>query len=434
VTVAPRHTGRTRRWPIVGEPAYVGSRIPARVPTILDVPPELRETDDILTVNFGPNHPSTHGVLRLIVDLDGEQVVGLSAVIGYLHTGFEKNMEQKSWWKAITYPPRIDYLGYQNNELVFVLAIEKLLELEVPKKATWMRMLLCELNRIHSHLVYLGTAALELGAISMFWYCFREREQILDLFELVTGQRMHTRYFQAGGLAEDIPPGFFPECRRFVEWMPRALNDYLALLDRNQIWLVRTKGVGLLSGEDAIALGQSGPLLRGSGVDWDLRRDRPYLAYDQVDFQVPVYPEGDVYDRYRVRMDEMAESVRIVDQCLRRLERMEGQPWIADDRKIVLPPREELHTSMESLIHHFKIVTEGYRVPAGEVYVAVESPRGESGCYIVSDGGPKPWRVHFRAPSFAALQATATCMHDALVADLIAIVGSLDTIMGEVDR
>jgi NADH-quinone oxidoreductase subunit D len=434
VTVAPRHTGRTRRWPIVGEPAYVGSRIPARVPTILDVPPELRETDDILTVNFGPNHPSTHGVLRLIVDLDGEQVVGLSAVIGYLHTGFEKNMEQKSWWKAITYPPRIDYLGYQNNELVFVLAIEKLLELEVPKKATWMRMLLCELNRIHSHLVYLGTAALELGAISMFWYCFREREQILDLFELVTGQRMHTRYFQAGGLAEDIPPGFFPECRRFVEWMPRALNDYLALLDRNQIWLVRTKGVGLLSGEDAIALGQSGPLLRGSGVDWDLRRDQPYLAYDQVDFQVPVYPEGDVYDRYRVRMDEMAESVRIVDQCLRRLERMEGQPWIADDRKIVLPPREELHTSMESLIHHFKIVTEGYRVPAGEVYVAVESPRGESGCYIVSDGGPKPWRVHFRAPSFAALQATATCMHDALVADLIAIVGSLDTIMGEVDR
>jgi NADH-quinone oxidoreductase subunit D len=434
VTVAPRHTGRTRRWPIVGEPAYVGSRIPARVPTILDVPPELRETDDILTVNFGPNHPSTHGVLRLIVDLDGEQVVGLSAVIGYLHTGFEKNMEQKSWWKAITYPPRIDYLGYQNNELVFVLAIEKLLELEVPKKATWMRMLLCELNRIHSHLVYLGTAALELGAISMFWYCFREREQILDLFERVTGQRMHTRYFQAGGLAEDIPPGFFPECRRFVEWMPRALNDYLALLDRNQIWLVRTKGVGLLSGEDAIALGQSGPLLRGSGVDWDLRRDQPYLAYDQVDFQVPVYPEGDVYDRYRVRMDEMAESVRIVDQCLRRLERMEGQPWIADDRKIVLPPREELHTSMESLIHHFKIVTEGYRVPAGEVYVAVESPRGESGCYIVSDGGPKPWRVHFRAPSFAALQATATCMHDALVADLIAIVGSLDTIMGEVDR
>jgi NADH-quinone oxidoreductase subunit D len=203
---------------------------------------------------------------------------------------------------------------------------------------------------------------------------------------------------------------------------------------RNQIWVERTKGVGLLSGEDAIALGQSGPLLRGSGVDWDLRRDQPYLAYDQVDFQVPVYPEGDVCDRYRVRMDEMAESVRIVDQCLRRLERMEGQPWIAGDRKIVLPPREELQTSMESLIHHFKIVTEGYRVPAGEVYVAVESPRGESGCYVVSDGGPKPWRVHFRAPSFAALQATATCMHDALVADLIAIVGSLDTLMGEVDR
>jgi NADH-quinone oxidoreductase subunit D len=343
-------------------------------------------------------------------------------------------MEQKTWWKAITYPGRIDYLSFQYNELVFVLAIEKLLGVTPPAKATWMRMLLCELNRIHSHLVWLATAALELGAISMFWYCFREREQVLDLFELVTGARMHTRYFQAGGLAEDVPRGFYPECRKFVEWMPSAVDDYEAILDRNQIWLERTEGIGLLSAADAIALGQSGPVLRASGVDWDLRRDQPYLAYDQVDFDVPVYEEGDVYARYRVHMDEMRQSVRIVEQCLKRLERMEGKPWIVDDRKFVLPPREELHTSMESLIHHFKIVTEGYRVPEGEVYVAVESARGELACYVVSDGGPRPWRVKFRAPSLVALEATATCMRDALVADLIAIVGSLDTVMGEVDR
>src|SRR6266436_842885 len=320
MTVAPDRTTRSmRNWPVVFPPPYEGSRIPKRVPTILDVPAELLATDDVLRINFGPNQPSTHGVLRLIVDLDGEQVVGLNAVIGYLHTGFEKT--------------------------------------------TWMRTLLCELNRIHSHLVFLGTSALELGAISMFWYCFREREMILDLYEMVAGARMHTRYFQVGGLAEDIPQGFFPECRKFVDWMPHALDDYLALLDRNAIWLERTKGVGLLSPQDAIALGQSGPILRASGVDWDLRRDEPYLHYDQVDFKVPVYSEGDVYARYRVRLEEMAESTNIVRQCLDKLERMEGMPWIADDRKVVLPPREELHTSMESLIYHFKLVTEGFRVP-----------------------------------------------------------------------
>jgi NADH-quinone oxidoreductase subunit D len=410
---------------------YEGTRIPSPIPSVLQIPEELSASDDVLTVNFGPNHPSTHGVLRLVVDLHGEQVVGLEAVVGYLHTGFEKNMEQKTWWKAITYPARIDYLSFQYNELVFVLAIEQLLQIEVPPRATWMRMLLCELTRIHSHLVWLGTAALELGAISMFWYCFRERDRILDLFELVGGTRMHTRYFQAGGLAEDVPRGFFDECAKFVEVMPKAIDDYEALVNRSQIWLERTQGLGLLSADDAVALGQSGPVLRASGVDWDLRREQPYLAYDKVDFRVPVYEEGDVYARYRVRMEEMRESVRIVDQALRR---MPGGPWIADDRKVVLPPREELHTSMESLIHHFKIVTEGYCVPEGEVYVTVESPRGELGCYIVSDGGPKPWRVKFRAPSFVALEATATCMRDALVADLIAIVGSLDTVMGEVDR
>jgi NADH-quinone oxidoreductase subunit D len=419
---------------LVGPRIYEGTRIPSPTPSVLEVEPRLLDGGDVLQVNFGPNHPSTHGVLRLVVDLKGEEVVGLRAVIGYLHTGFEKSMESKTWWKCMTYPERIDYVAFQYNGLVFVLAVEQLLGIAVPEKATWMRMALCELNRIHSHLVWLGTSALELGAISMFWYTFRERDQILDLFELVTGVRMHTRYFQAGGLAEDVPEGFFPEARRFCEWMPKAIDDYEGLLDRNRIWLDRTRGVGVLSGEDAIALGLSGPAARASGVNWDLRRAQPYLAYDRVRFEVPVYTNGDVYDRYRVHMDEMRESVRIVEQCLDRLERMQGQPWIADDRKVVLPPREELHTSMESLIHHFKLVTEGYRVPEGEVYATVESPRGESGCYLVSDGGPKPWRVKFRAPSFLATAAAPTISQGALVADLIAIVGSLDGVMGEVDR
>ncbi len=414
-----------------GEAIYEGSRIPSPIPSVLLVPEELRLGEDILEVNFGPNHPSTHGVLRLVVELDGETVVGLRAVIGYLHTGFEKSMESKTWWKAIPYAPRMDYLSFQANELAFVMAIEKLLGIEVPPKATWMRMLLCELNRVHSHLVWLGTSALELGAISPFWYTFRERDRVLDLFEMVGGVRMHTRYFQVGGLAEDIPRGFFDECRKFVEVMPGAVDQYEQLLDQNEIWLRRTKGVGLLSAEDALALGQSGPVLRGSGVDWDLRRAAPYLAYDQVEFDVPVKQNGDVWDRYKVHMDEMRESTRIVDQAL---EGMPGGPWIVDDRKVVLPPREELHTSMESLIHHFKLVTEGFRVPEGEVYLAVESPRGEFGCYLCSDGGPKPWRVRFRAPSFVALEATATLMRESLIADMIAAVGSLDTVMGECDR
>jgi NADH-quinone oxidoreductase subunit D len=412
-------------------PIYEGSRIPQPIPSVLLVPEDLRRHDDILEVNFGPNHPSTHGVLRLVVELDGETVVGLRAIVGYLHTGFEKSMESKTWWKAIPYAPRMDYLSFQANELAFVMAIEKLLGIEVPPKAVWMRMLLCELNRVHSHLVWLGTSALELGAISPFWYTFRERDRVLDLFEMVGGVRMHTRYFQVGGLAEDIPSGFFDECRKFVEVMPGAVDQYEQLLDQNEIWLKRTKGVGLLSAEDAIALGQSGPVLRGSGVDWDLRKTTPYLAYDQVDFDVPVKQNGDVWDRYKVHMDEMRESTRIVDQAL---DGMPGGAWISDDRKVVLPPREELHTSMESLIHHFKLVTEGFRVPEGEVYLPIESPRGEFGCYLCSDGGPKPWRVRFRAPSFVALQATATLMHESLIADMIAAVGSLDTVMGECDR
>jgi NADH-quinone oxidoreductase subunit D len=413
---------------------YEGTRIPSPVPTILEVDPAKHSLEDVLRVNFGPNHPSTHGVLRLVVDLDGETVVGIRAVIGYLHTGFEKNMEGKSWWKSITYPPRIDYVSFQANELVYVLAIEKLLGIEVPRRATWARMALTELTRIHSHLIWLGTSALELGAISLLWYTFDDRDAILDLFEMAGGARMHTRYFQVGGLAEDLPPGFIGETRKFCEQMPKSVDDYEAILDRNAIWLERTKGIGLLSADDALALGQSGPMLRASGVNWDLRKTMPYLAYDEVDFDVPVYPNGDVYDRYKVHMDEMRQSVRIIRQCLDRLEEMDGEPWIADDRKVVLPPRHELHTSMESLIHHFKIVTEGYTVPEGEVYVVIESPRGEAGCYVVSDGGPRPWRVKFRAPSFAALQATATVVQNCLVADLIAVAGSLDPVMGDADR
>jgi NADH-quinone oxidoreductase subunit D len=419
---------------VARRPIYTGSRIPQRVPTILDVDPEERDLEDVLTVNFGPNHPSTHGVLRLVVDLDGETVVGIRAVIGYLHTGFEKNMEAKSWWKSITYAPRIDYLSFQSNELEYVLAIEKLLGTEVPRRAVWARMALTELNRIHSHLIWLGTSALELGAISLLWYTFDDRDVILDLFEMAGGTRMHTRYFQVGGLAEDLPPGFVPQARKFCAQMPKSVDEYEAILDRNAIWLERTKGIGLLSAEDAIALGQSGPMLRASGVGWDLRKTMPYLFYDQVEFEVPVYYGGDVYDRYKVHLDEMRQSARIVEQCLDRIEETDGEPWVADDRKVVLPPRHELHTSMESLIHHFKIVTEGYTVPEGEVYVVVESARGEAGCYLVSDGGPRPWRVRFRAPSFAALQATATVVQNCLVADLIAVAGSLDPVMGDADR
>ena len=387
-----------------------------------------------MTINFGPNHPSTHGVLRLVVDLYGEDVTGVEAVVGYLHTGFEKNMEQKTWWKCITYPERIDYVSFQNNEYVFVAAVEKLLELETPSKATWMRTLLCELNRIHSHLVWLGTSALELGAISMFWYAFREREMILDLSELVTGYRMHTRYFQVGGLAEDIPRGFYPEARKFVRVDAEGRRRLRDAADPEQDLARAHRGR-----RPAVRRRRDRARPVGAGAARVRRRlgsaqAQPYLAYHQVDFDVPVFPEGDVYARYRVHMQEMRESVRIVDQCLDRLENMEGEPWIADDRKVVLPPRHELHTSMESLIHHFKIVTEGFRVPEGEVYTTIESPRGELGCYVCSEGGPKPWRVKFRAPSFVALQATATCMTDALIADMIAIVGSLDGVMGEVDR
>jgi len=295
----------------------------------------------------------------------------------------------------------------------------------------WMRTLLCELNRIHSHLVWLGTAALELGAISMFWYCFRERDLILDLFEMVCGTRMHTRYFQAGGLAEDIPRGFFPECRKFVDWMPQAVDQYEALLDRNEIWLNRTRNVGVLPRQQLLDLGVTGPLLRCAGIPWDLRKAAPYSSYDHFDFKIPVGTVGDHYDRYRCRMAELRESLKIVEQALDGLP--EG-PFISDDRKYVLPPRHELATSMEALIHHFKLVTEGFRVPPGEAYVAIESPRGELGCFVVADGSAKPSRVHVRDPSFVNLQSLAPMSEGTLLADSIASIAMLDPILGGIDR
>ncbi|MGD0273492.1 MAG: NADH-quinone oxidoreductase subunit D [Gaiellaceae bacterium] len=417
-----------------GSVLYGGTRIPSPVPSWVQVDPARLEDGNVLEVNFGPNHPSTHGVLRLVVDLDGEEIVGMRAVVGYLHTGFEKSMEQKSWWKAINYPSRIDYLSSFQNELLFVLAIEKLLGIEVPPKATWIRTALSELNRIHSHLIWLGTMGLELGIQSIYFYCFDQRERVLDLFEMVTGVRVHGRYCQAGGLAEDIPPGFVPDTRKFCRRMSKAIDEYVHMTEKNKIWLKRSKGIGVVSAEDAIRLGLSGPVLRGSGVNWDLRKRQPYLYYDQVDFEVPVYDGGDSYARARVRIDEMRQSLRIAEQCLDRIEELAGDPWISDDRKVVLPPREELHTSMESLIHHFKLVTEGYRVPAGEVYVAIESSRGEQGCYLVSNGGSSPWRVHFRAPSFVSIAAAPTLCQGLLIADLITISASLDTLLGDSDR
>jgi NADH-quinone oxidoreductase subunit D len=392
-------------------------------------------TDDleteILTVNIGPHHPATHGVLRLVVDLEGEVVRDLRPVIGYVHTGIEKSCEDKSYWKVIPFVERMDYVSYFFQMQAYCGAVEQLIDLEIPPRAKYLRTIFLELNRIHSHLVWLGTTALDLGAISMLWYCFRERDKILDLFEMATGQRMHTRYFQVGGVIEDIPVGFEAKCRKFAEEMPTRVGQYEALLDRNEIFLQRTKGVAIVPRERLLELGVSGPLLRAAGDPWDLRKADPYLAYPEVEFKIPVGTVGDNYDRYRVRVAEMVESSRIVAQCLDALP--EG-PHIADDRKYVLPPRSELSTSMESLIHHFKLVTEGFRVAPGEVYNAVESPRGELGCFVLADGSSKPARVHFRDPSFVNLQAFREMAKDTYLADMIASLAMLDPILGGVDR
>jgi NADH-quinone oxidoreductase subunit D len=392
---------------------------------------ELRPETDLFTVNLGPHHPATHGVLRLICTLEGEFIREMKPVIGYVHTGIEKSCEDQSYWKVIPFVERMDYLAYYFNAMAYCMAVEQLIGVEVPPRAQYLRVIHLELNRIASHLFWLATAALDLGAVTFLWWGIRERDLVLDLFEMSSGQRLHTRYFQVGGVFEDIPPGWEQKCREFIRIFPDRLEQYEALLDQNEIWLSRTRHVGVVPKEQLLALGVTGPLLRAAGVPWDLRKAMPNSSYDHFDFKVPVGTEGDHYDRYRVRIEEMRQSLRIVEQALDGLP--EG-PFIADDRKYVLPPRHELATSMEALIHHFKLVTEGFRVPPGEVYAAVESPRGELGCFVVADGSSKPARVHVRDPSFANLLSLPAMAEGALLADAIASVAMLDPILGGVDR
>jgi NADH-quinone oxidoreductase subunit D len=393
--------------------------------------PGLEPEAELLTINIGPQHPATHGVLRLLTTIEGEVVRDLKPIIGYVHTGIEKSCEDQQYWKAITFVERMDYLSYHFNALAFCMAVERLLDEEVPPRAQYLRVIHLELNRIASHLFWLGTTILDLGAISPIFYALREREQVLDLFEMSGGQRLHTRYFQVGGVMEDIPPGFERKCREFLAEMPSRIDQYEALLDRNEIFLRRTKHTGVVSRERLLALGVTGPLLRATGDPWDLRKAMPYSSYDHFDFKIPVGTVGDNYDRYRVRMAEMRESVKIVEQAFDGLP--EG-PYITTNRKVALPPRHELATSMEALIHHFKLVTEGFRVPPGEAYAAIESPRGELGCYVLADGSAKPARVHIRDPSFVNLQAVPDMVRGNLVADLIASVAMLDPILGGIDR
>jgi NADH-quinone oxidoreductase subunit D len=387
--------------------------------------------DELLTLNMGPHHPATHGVLRLLVTLEGEVVRDLKPIIGYVHTGIEKTAEDKSYWKAIPVMERMDYLAYYFNAMAFCGAVETLLDLEIPKRAQYLRVIHLELNRIMSHLVWLGTSALDLGAISMFWYCFREREKVLDLFEMSSGQRMHTRYIQVGGVFEDLPAGWDARCRAFLDDMPDRVDQYGDLLNRNEIVLRRLRGTCPLDEETLLALGVTGPLLRAAGNPWDLRKAMPYSSYEDFEFKIPVGTQGDNFDRFAVRLAEMKESVKIVRQALDGLP--EGD-HITDDRKVALPPRHELATSMEALIHHFKLVTEGFRVPPGEVYYPIEGPRGELGCFVRSDGSSKPARAHMRDPSFVNLQATAPMVKDAYIADLIATLAMLDPVLGGIDR
>ena len=388
-------------------------------------------TAELLTLNFGPHHPATHGVLRLLVTLQGEIVRDIKPIIGYVHTGIEKTAEDKSYWKVIPVVERMDYLSYYFNAMAFCGAVETLLEVDIPKRAQYLRVIHLELNRIMSHLVWLGTSALDLGAISMFWYCFRERETILDLFEMSSGQRMHTRYFQVGGVIEDIPTGFVEKLSSFLAEMPSRIDQYGALLNSNEIVLQRLRGTCSLDAETLLSLGVTGPLLRAAGNPWDLRKAEPYSSYGDFDFKIPVGTIGDNYDRYACRLAEMYESVKIIQQALDGLP--EG-PFITADRKVALPPRHELATSMEALIHHFKLVTEGFRTPPGEIYFPIESPRGELGCFVRSDGSSKPARVHMRDPSFVNLQAFSHMAKGAYIADLIATLAMLDPILGGIDR
>jgi NADH-quinone oxidoreductase subunit D len=387
--------------------------------------------DRTMILNMGPQHPSTHGVLRVLLEIDGETIVRLMPDIGFLHTGIEKTCEAKFYQQVVPLTDRIDYLCPMTNNLCYVLAVEKLLGLEIPPKAQWLRVLLNELTRINSHLVWLGTHAMDIGALTVFLYCFREREEVLKMFEMISGQRMMTSYFRVGGVALEPPLGFFDRVRDFAGYFPEKVDEYENLLTGNPIWKMRTKGVARMTAEDAIALGATGPTLRGSGVDLDLRRDMPYSSYEKFQFKVPVSQEGDVFARYMCRVQELRESTAIVRQAL---DGMPEGPTKADAPGIVLPDREKMKTQMESLIYHFKIITEGFAVPAGEVYQAVESPRGEMGYYIVSDGTAKPYRVHMRSACFANLQTLSKMCEGHLLADVVAAIGSIDIVLGEIDR
>jgi len=382
-------------------------------------------------LNMGPQHPSTHGVLRLLLELDGEQVINCIPDIGFLHTGIEKNMEAKTYIKAAVMTDRLDYLNTIGNNLVYCLAIEKLVDLDVPPRAQAIRVILTELQRIASHLVWLGTHALDLAAMSVFLYCFREREMILDILEMVGGQRMMTTYFRPGGLWRDVPVEFEDAVRQFLRIFPARIDEYEALLTKNPLFLERTRKIGVLTPQDALRWGVTGPTLRASGIAHDLRKFQPYSGYEQYKFDIPTQTDGDTYARYLVRMEEMRQSLRIVGQAL------DGLPFgavISNNRKYVPPPRAELGTSMEALIHHFKLWTEGFLPPEGAVYVAVESPRGELGVYLESDGGAKPYRVYWRTPSFVNLQILPLLSKGHLVADLVALIGTIDIVLGDVDR
>jgi NADH-quinone oxidoreductase subunit D len=381
----------------------------------IDTSGDLGPEQELLTLNMGPHHPATHGVLRLLTTLEGEVVRDIKPIIGYVHTGIEKTAEDKSYWKVIPVVERMDYLSYYFNAMAFCGAVETLLGIEVPKRAQYLRVIHLELNRIASHLIFVATGGLDLGAVSMFWYGWRERDMILDLFEQTSGQRMHTRYIQVGGVAEDVPRGWAENVRAFIKAMPERNRQYRALLAKNEIALSRLKGVAPLDAETLLSYGVTGPLLRAAGNPWDLRKAMPYSSYDDFDFKIPVGTEGDNWDRFAVRLAEIDESLKIIEQ-------------------VALPPRHELATSMEALIHHFKLVTEGYRVPPGEVYYPIEGPRGEYGCFVRSDGSSKPARVHMRDPSFVNLQAFAPMVKGTYIADVIATLAMLDPILGGIDR
>jgi NADH-quinone oxidoreductase subunit D len=409
-----------------------GHTLPAGVSIERTIDPATE--GETMTINMGPQHPSTHGVLRLVLELDGETVIKCTPHIGYLHTGIEKTMENLSYYKALVLTDREDYLANLNNNLAYSMAVEKLMQVTIPPKAQYMRVLLNELERIASHLLWLGTHALDIGAMSMFFYCWQDRDLILEIKEHLSGVRTKTSWICPGGLRGDAPTGWLTRVREFLDYFPKRIEMFEGLLTNNPIWIERTRGIGVISAEEAIAFGMAGPSLRASGVAWDLRKSNPYSSYEQFDFEIAVGRYGDVYDRYRCRIEEFRQSLRICNQAWERVKEMPGEPVRTSDRKIAPPPREEIDTSMEALIHHFKLYTEGYHPPVGEAIGAVEGPRGEKAYYIVSDGSNKPYRVKIKGPSFFNLQALPKMVEGRMVADVVAAIGSIDIVLGDIDR